>query len=147
VVNLVLPLLLLPLEDFLDQLLLLLAVPHLLFANRVLFFLLLLLLSVLKLDVYVGKADSLGVFQLLSPLLEVLLDLGLQLLVRLALKYLGLLLTILVLLDYLHLDVVHLLLERLPLLESALKLSAGLLLDLFVEGLGLRGLQVLPLPL
>ena len=146
-VNLVLPLLLLPLEDFLDQLLLLLAVPHLLFANRVLFFLLLLLLSVLKLDVYVGKADSLGVFQLLSPLLEVLLDLGLQLLVRLALKYLGLLLTILVLLDYLHLDVVHLLLERLPLLESALKLSAGLLLDLFVEGLGLRGLQVLPLPL
>jgi len=145
VVNLVLPLLLLPLKDFLHQFLLLLAVPHLLFANRVLFFLLLLLLSVLKLDVYVGKADSLGVLQLLSPLLEVLLDLGLQLLVRLALKYLGLLLTILVLLDYLHLDVVHLLLERLPLLESALKLSSGLLLDLFVEGLGLRGLQVLPL--
>ena len=50
------------------------------------FFLPLLLLPVLKLDVYVGEADSLGVLQLLSPLLQVLLDLGLQLLVRLALE-------------------------------------------------------------
>ena len=39
----------------------------------------------------------------------------------------------------------HLLFQRLPLLECALELSAGLLLDLLVEGLGFCGLQVLPL--
>ena len=39
----------------------------------------------------------------------------------------------------------HLLLERLPLLESALELSAGLLLDLLIECLGLGGLEVFPL--
>jgi hypothetical protein len=61
VVNLVLPLLLLPLEYLLDQFLLIFTVLHLLFAYCVLFLLLLLLLSVLKLDVKVCKADSLGI--------------------------------------------------------------------------------------
>jgi len=40
---------------------------------------------------------------------------------------------------------VHLLLEGLSLLEGALELSAGLLLGLLIESLGLRGLEVFPL--
>lgn len=39
----------------------------------------------------------------------------------------------------------HLLLEGLSLLEGALELSAGLLLGLLIESLGLRGLEVFPL--
>ena len=39
----------------------------------------------------------------------------------------------------------HLLLEGLPLLEGALELSAGLLLGLLIESLGLSGLEVFPL--
>ena len=39
----------------------------------------------------------------------------------------------------------HLLLEGLPLLEGALELSAGFLLGLLIESLGLRGLEVFPL--